>query len=476
MYRINQRVVPFFIALAVFVDPQDLWGAAMHIGPQGAAASASAWCVTARPLDASTVLYNPAGMGLFKGTHILSGINLFIYDMEYEAGEDSVSSGTGYYFPMHLYVLHTFDRGVSLGFGMYSPYGLGGSFPGDWAGRYIFTEVDQQTIFFNPVVSVDVRKFIPKAPEVYLAAGFRLAYGKTTLKQHLTFSPISVVYGDRTIPWATSLLNTLLAANWNGQDTLVEVDGDGFGTGFNLGLLWRVTKRLSLGLTYQSKIKITNEGRATFVSPGMDEGFSQLFFVDDDISLDFNYPDRLHTGIAYTPIDILTLEFDFWWANWHEYKTLDIDFSNPNNTDISLPQHWDNSYLLGLATEIRPWPVFPIRLGFAYDMTPIPDETVSPTLPDNNRPFIMGGFGYHPERWPLLPIPKQWRVFVDFYYGIGFWDREKDNQVPPAIRKSLVPGTALEDLQVMIDTEQAQANGTYKPTLHMMGISFGVEF
>jgi len=97
----DMRGVPFFIALAVFVDPQDLWGAAMHIGPQGAAASASAWSVTARPLDASTVLYNLAGMGLLKGTHILSGINLFIYRMEYEAGEASVSSGTGYYFPMH---------------------------------------------------------------------------------------------------------------------------------------------------------------------------------------------------------------------------------------------------------------------------------------------------------------------------------------------------------------------------------------
>jgi hypothetical protein len=154
----------------------------------------------------------------------------------------------------------------------------------------------------------------------------------------------------------------------------------------------------------------------------------------------------------------------------------DIDFTNPKNTDISLPQHWDNSYLFGLATEIRPWPVFPIRLGFAYDMTPIPDETVSPTLPDNISTFIMGGFGYHPERWPLLPIPKQWRVFVDFYYGIGFWEREKNNQVPPAIRKSLLPGTAIEDLEVLIDTGQAQANGLYKPTLHMMGISFGMAF
>jgi len=474
MGRFKKRIILFFSLTSIIVHAPCLWGAAMHIGPQGAAASASAWCVTARALDASTVLYNPAGMGLLEGTHVLSGINLFIYNMEYEAGENSVSSGTGYYFPMHLYALHTFDKGISLGFGMYSPYGLGGSFPEDWEGRYIFTEVDQQTIFFNPVVSVDVRKFIRKAPEVYLAAGFRLAYGKTTLKQNLTFSPISVVYGDRTIPWATSLLNSILEANWNGQDTRVKVEGDGFGTGFNLGLLWRVTKRLSLGVTYQSKITITNDGTATFDSPGMDESFSRLFFVDDDISLDFNYPERLHTGIAYTPIDPLTVEFDFWWANWHDYKTLEIDFSNPNNTDISLPQNWDNSYLFGLAAEIRAFKDFPIRLGFAYDMTPIPDETVSPTLPDNNRPFIMGGFGYHPERLPLLP--KDWRGFVDFYYGIGFWEREKNNRVPPAIQKSLLPGTPLESLQVRIDTEDAQANGTYSPTLHMMGISGGIQF
>lgn len=468
----------FAIALALFAlacsPAASAWGAAMHVATHGAAATASAWCVTARPLDASTIYYNPAGMGLLEGTHLLNGMNLFAYSVDYEAGMDSITSERGYFTPGHFFAHHTFANGLSFGFGLYTPYGLGGAFPNDWAGRYIFTEVEQQVYFFNPVVSVDLRKILPKAPEIYVAAGFRLAYGTTFMKQNVTFNAVSIANANGTIPWATTLLNNVLARNWTGKDTRVELDTDGFGTGLNIGILWRAREDLSIGVTYQSKIKITYEGTASFNPVGMNQALAELFFVNDTISMDFNYPDQVSVGIAYTPIDALTLEFDFWWGNWTEYKDLTVDFSNPLNTDIFLPQDFGHSYLLGLGAEYRPCATFPVRLGFAFDFTPVPDETVSPTMPDSDRPFILGGFGYHPEKWPLLP--KKFHAFADFYGGIGFWERRKNNEIPGDIRKSLLPGTALEALEIVIDMEQARANGLYKPIMYMMGVSFGLNF
>ena len=190
--------------------------------------------------------------------------------------------------------------------------------------------------------------------------------------------------------------------------------------------------------------------------------------------MEFNYPDQVSLGIAYTPIDELTLEFDFWWCNWAEYRRLDIDFSNPMNMDILLPQNFTNSFLFGLGGECRSFEAFPIYFGAAYELTPIPDETVSPTMIDNDFPFLMCGFGYHPEKWPLLP-PKI-HAFIDFYLGIGWWERRKNNETPPDIHKSLLPGTPLEALEVVINMDGDRANGLYEGLLIMSGLSFGLQF
>ena len=207
-------------------------------------------------------------MSYLEGTHILAGSNLFVYEIEYKAGEDSINADTGLYTPAHFYAFHTFNNGLSFGLGIYTPYGLGGAFPEEWVGRYIFTETEQNVYLFNPVISVDLNNVIPKFPKICLSAGLRLAYGTTFMRQNLTFSTITIENGGVPIPWATALFQNILDRNWTGEDTIVDLDTDGFGTGFNLGLLWRIRDNITVGLAYQSKIRLTFEGTAEFRARG----------------------------------------------------------------------------------------------------------------------------------------------------------------------------------------------------------------
>ena len=80
------------------------------------------------------------------------------------------------------------DR-VALGFGFFSPFGMGTVWPPTWAGRYITTYSSMKTYNLNPVVSVKV------LDNLSLAAGFDILWSKVRLKRKTP-----VVVPGRTFP------------------------------------------------------------------------------------------------------------------------------------------------------------------------------------------------------------------------------------------------------------------------------------
>jgi len=190
-----------------------------------------------------------------------------------------------------------------------------------------------------------------------------------------------------------------------------------------------------------------------------------MFFADDDVSIDFHYPDILAFGISYSPTDKLNLGFELWYGNWHDYQEINIDFDNEKNPDVVLPQNFTNSFLIGFGAEYWIFPEIPMRCGFDFDFSPVPAGTVSPSMADNDRPFIHFGTGYHPkDKW----------YYIDTYYGLGFWERTKNNDIPPDIDKPL--GTDPEGLGVQMDMSENRANGRYKMMIHMLGFTVGARF
>ena len=235
-------------------------GAAMHIATHGAAASGMGWCVTARPQDSTTIYYNPAGMTMLEGTQISLGSTMFIYPIEYEAGPASADGKIGMFTPAHVFAQHTFARGISIGLGFYTPYGLGGEYDEDdeWAGRYIFNKVEQNVYFLNPVAAVDLKKIFGGGPAISIAAGFRVIYGTNYMRQKIDFGHISLTRGGSVVGPENLISDTLeFLSLWNGKDGEVTLSTDGMTYGFNAGLIWNIMDNLSVGLTYMSSFKIS---------------------------------------------------------------------------------------------------------------------------------------------------------------------------------------------------------------------------
>jgi long-chain fatty acid transport protein len=90
-----------------------------------------------------------------------------------------------------------------------------------------------------------------------------------------------------------------------------------------------------------------------------------------------------------------------------------------------------------------------IRLGYVYDPTPIPDETIDTLLPDADRHDFSIGFGYGFENFT-----------VDFAYMAIVLKERKVNSV----------------LNTDISGVQYRLRGTYETLAHLAGLSLTYHF
>ncbi len=89
---------------------------------------------------------------------------------------------------------------------------------------------------------------------------------------------------------------------------------------------------------------------------------------------------------------------------WSTYDRVVIEYSkqspkaqpgqDPKKPDEVSVSNWDDSMTFRIGAEYEVIKNLNLRAGFAYDLTPVPDETVGPSLPDNNRTVIAVGAGY----------------------------------------------------------------------------------
>jgi long-chain fatty acid transport protein len=140
------------------------------------------------------------------------------------------------------------------------------------------------------------------------------------------------------------------------------------------------------------------------------------------------------------------LEADWQWVGWSTVDKITIDFADPASPDNETPKNWENSSSLRLGIE-RSFERLAFRAGYAYDMTPIPAETIDPSLPDSDKQTFALGGGYRFDR-----------ASVDLgYMFIVSRDREVRNTLPTG-------GTPFNQ------------QGKYSTRMHEVGLGFSYRF
>ena len=200
------------------------------------------------------------------------------------------------------------------------------------------------------------------------------------------------------------------------QDFFVDavLDGDGMGFSFNIGLLYDVTDNFHVGFCYTGPATIALEGtvKQTLYMPTM--AGAGMVEVEPDAKADFPIPMEYGLGLAYDFNERLTIAGDLSFVNWKALDQIEIELTGDGldggpAENSTLDLQWKNTlrFNIGANYLLVPEKGMELRLGYYFEPTPIPVETVRPTITDvtDKHNFSIG---------TMLPITS--KIFVDAYW------------------------------------------------------------
>lgn len=411
--RGNMRYLALLLTLLVIVLTPPIAGAAgfQNYLEQSIVSMTQGGAMVARADDASVLYYNPAAatrvidpqlQAVFCGvnpqtTYLSTGGST--EPSSVDMGSGLIPLGAG-----HL-LLPSGER-WTLGFAINTPYGSHTEWSPTWEGRYFSDYTSLKAIEMCPSAAYSL------TPDLSLGVGMIAAWAQAKVNKAIN-APL--VYAGA-VPEMASLYQS--GAFNPENDVLTRLEGDGWGWGARAGLLWELGESWSLGMAYHTAIAIDMSGRATYESPDYDdESFGRspqaaatanqlatALFPDTNIETSVDLPASLHAGLGWQTSDRVWMEFDLSWTEWSSYDSLTVTYDElmgSTSAVSSMPKLWEDAmaYRLGVSYAVSPnWVA---RLGYAYDESPIPDETRDPSLPGANRHDISMGVGYDTGRWGL---------------------------------------------------------------------------
>ncbi|MGQ9689593.1 MAG: OmpP1/FadL family transporter [Desulfobaccales bacterium] len=426
-HQTSRRFVLVCAALVLAVGwmwPGAAAGAGFALVQQGTAAMAQGNAFVAEANDPSAIYYNPAGLNQLEKPQVYM-CTVFNYPHREYQGDlgDTAKTRHRFYEAGTFYLAVPVHQRVVLGFGYFTPFGLGTDWPAEWPGRYITTYSRLKTYNLNPVISVKVFK------NLAVAGGVNFLWSDVRLR--------------RKIPLIPRL----------GIDVKSDLSGSGFGVGGNLGVLYEPFKGVKFGLAYRSPISISHSGRLDLAVPAFVPNATRS--VGGSATL--VYPPSLTFGVSVSRLKHLTVNFDATWTGWSTYKELKVNLDWPIpvsgklSKTIVTEKNWHDAWALRFGANYRLTERMKIRAGYIFDMTPVPSATFEPQIPDSNRHILtIGG------------DTKIGRLTLGIAYNLILnTPRSKANRYA-------VNGLPLPD--------ELQVNGKYRSHTHSLGLSSTFEF
>jgi len=340
--------------------------------------------------DASAIYYNPAGIAQGQGIDLMIGITGIVPFFEVTAANGVQTSGNHTIIPPpHIYATYGISDEVTVGIGVFTPYGLALSWPDEYPGRFIVTSVDLKLFDINPTVAFH---FGP----VRFAGGAQIVRATVDLQ--------------RDINLLTSPPNTFVP---NGPS--VDLGAATWGFGGNFGIQVEVVEKVfSIGATYRSRVYFNfDSGQAHFSNiPPPFQG--QLH--DQTGTTTLTTPDTVGVGFAWKPVPCLTLDADFTYFAWQVFPAIILTFPATPSLNSTELKDWHHTWNYRIGGE---WVVdehWAIRFGLLLDPTPSPAATVQPDVPDSTRLNMAAGLGWRSGAFHI-DLGMQWIHFFGVTSG-----------------------------------------------------------
>lgn len=371
--------------VTIAIVSQSVRGTGYDFPDQDAFAIGRGMAVVATADNPSAIYYNPAGITQLEGDNLRAGVYGIYLDPSYRPPGSSKTYDNEDTFDAvpQLFYTHSFTNlPVSLGLGLYAPFGLSVKWPQDTGFRTAATQGSLTYYTINPVVAYELPWHIS------LAAGLMVNYSSIDLEQGLSPVPNSDLFAFK---------------------------GDAWAVGYNLGLRWQPLKKLSLGASFRSSAKMDYSGHTETQSDGNPYVPAAPDTASPATVNNYPFPLEVNAGISFRPTEKWNLEFDVQYTDWSALGNLTIQ-QTPAPTSlvpyssIPLSLDWESSwyYEWGVTRYFdNGWRV---SAGYIFNENSVPDAHYNPLVSDMDRHFFSLGTGYQ---------GKHFSFDVAYQFGYG---------------------------------------------------------
>jgi len=346
----------------------------------GATQKGMAGAVTAAPEDAVTAVTNPAGMAVigsradFNGEFFMPRRLLDFSEPDFFAGQAEQTGGGSelYALPALGWTAPAFNRDdVFFGGGFYATGGLGVDYDVIDAGLLDSASVSSTFIFakVQPAIAWNVNE--------QLAVGAGVSIDWQLLDVQQTFGAAILQSGYGLDPGVNLDLGRAVGV---------------YGLGANIGAIYKVNDMVTAGFSYTSK-QVFPEMKYRVRSGDVrnlpvDGVYLGSLESDGVVRMDLEFPQQFALGVAVTPMEALTLEFDVKWINWsdtHDAVPLRGNFTlhdplgtqaDSSASSIDLNFGWDDQWVFAVGGRYAVNDALTLRAGYEYAKSPIDEKDV----------------------------------------------------------------------------------------------------
>ncbi|MDH5392358.1 MAG: OmpP1/FadL family transporter [Gammaproteobacteria bacterium] len=357
--------------------------------------------------DASTIWFNPAGM-MRLDNEMLAAAHVIVPNAEFtdDGSTTAALMGSGQLDPTNtnrtadggqnalvpnFYWVNEINKDLKMGFGVNVPFGLGTNYDDDWVGRYHAVKSDVMSLNLNPSIAY-------KMGAVSLGFGINAQYIHVELTSAIDLGTLCLAQEGTTFP---SGYCASIGATPQGSDGFADLSASGWGYGYNLGVLYEVSKDVRVGFSYRSGIDHEVDGKADFSVPG------ELSFITENTG---NFLDTTLTAAVTVPAttsisyfqninDSVAIMVDYSLTSWSAFDELRVVYDDADSTDGYAAQapsvtteEWQDAARFSIGVNYQASDDWLYRFGVALDETPIPSaERRTPRIPGNDRTWISFG-------------------------------------------------------------------------------------
>lgn len=411
----------------------------------------------AMKLGAESMHFNPAGLVFMKKNVDLSaGVSGIFSKGKFTNGSYVQRPDNEASTPLFFYAGFKIYDNLAAGVSLTTPFGSSMNWGKDWQGAHLVQDIALKAFNIQPTVSWKIMD------RLSIGAGLMMNFGNIKLSRALIgpgamnnmangmidkFKPMldkNPMLGAIVKPVVEDIMKDMQKYN-EASAASVNLKGDaGIRFGFNVGAMFDINEKLTVGLSYRSKVMArVKEGEISLsyanendlknvllpkingliekagamgieLPENLKHGIGIPPLDQGTFAAELPLPDNWSVGLTYRPTNRWIVSGEVQFVGWGAYETLAIEFS-PSPLDsynLVAKKCYQNSRIYRLGTQFAATNRFDLRMGVYFDESPVKDDFLNPETPSMDKFGVTAGLSFRPM--------KALSVDFAFSYVTGF--------------------------------------------------------